>query len=310
MKAPANKLVVGPFDAQPLPGRRHRPKTRYTHIASRIRASLTAGRRPDPVLVALLAVAAPSPSHALVARDLAEALGAGDLVRAVAIASTARCSPDRRAEKIVSRRHRFLWICNPKVASRSMIWALRAADPDALLIRGATVEDVHRAYPDTRGYYTFAFVRHPYGRAYSFYANKLAHRDANPARQLAVPHHGLAEARTFAAVCAWLHTPYGSDAFADRHWLSQHQQIRLPDARLPDFVGRYERLEADFATVARRLDLPTTDLPVLNTQAGWTATPEAAAALRDAAAARLADDVKAKLHMRYAEDFAFWNYGL
>ena len=307
MTAPAWKHEAHPFDAQPLPGRPRRARTRYARIASRIRARLAADRLPHPALPALLAAVAPEPDHAAVARDLADALRDGDRDRAFAIASTARRSADRRAEKIVSRRYRFLWICNPKVASRSLIWALRATDPDALLIRGATVGDIHRVWPDTLDYYTFAFVRHPYARANSFYADKIAGARDHP--PLAA-YHGLAEARSFADACAWLRTPYGADTFANRHWLSQHRQLRLPDSRLPDFVGRYERLDEDFATVARHLGLPRTDLPVLNTQAGWTATAETAAALREAAAAQLSDATKAQLRERYAEDFGLWHYEL
>ena len=306
--APPVATVVGdPFAAQPLPGRRRRHKMPFARIASEIRAQLAANRRPRAAHVARLRAAAPGLEHAAVADDLAAALRKGDRCRAFAIASIARRSPDTRAEKIVSHRHRFLWVCNPKVASRSIIWALRAADPDALLIRGATVEDIHRTWPVTLDYYAFAFVRHPCTRTYSFHADKLVGAGAKN-HPLPAAHHGLAETRTFADACAWLGTPYGSDAFADRHWLSQHRQIRLPDSRLPDYVGRFERLDEDFATVARHLGLPTTDLPVLNTQAGWTATAEVAAALREATAARLSDDTRAQLRERYAEDFGLWDY--
>ena len=52
---------------------------------------------------------------------LAAAIAEADDAAAWALVSTAARRPDRRAEKIVSRRYRFLWICNPKAASRSLI---------------------------------------------------------------------------------------------------------------------------------------------------------------------------------------------
>ena len=73
-------------------------------------------------------------------RDIAEALSAAllaeDWETARAIATTGLRTPDLRAEKIVSHRHGFLWICNPKVASRSIIQALLSADPGAELLVG------------------------------------------------------------------------------------------------------------------------------------------------------------------------------
>ena len=81
-----------------------------------------------------------------------------------ALVSTAARRPDRRAEKIVSRRYRFLWICNPKAASRSLIAALRAADPEAVLIRHRTLEQVLARYPEAGAFFRFAFLRHPYHR--------------------------------------------------------------------------------------------------------------------------------------------------
>ena len=77
-----------------------------------------------------------------VARDLAVAIEAEDYETARAMIATARRRPDRRAEKVVSSRYRFLWICNPKVASRSILEALRIADPGAELVTGATLGEL------------------------------------------------------------------------------------------------------------------------------------------------------------------------
>ena len=251
--------------------------------------------------------AAPSRVHLEVARELHEALVERAVDRVRSIADTARHGPDLRAEKIVSHRYRFLWICNPKVASRSLIAALRSADPDARLIQSKTIAAVHLAEPRSRGYLSFAFVRNPYDRAHSFYADKIVRANENRHRTVG-PYHGVSEDSDFDAVCAWLNTPYGADAFADRHWLSQHRQICLPTGGMPDFVGRYERLEADLRAVAERLGMPEPVLPTLNTMSGWRLDEALAQSRRRLRETELSTRNRALLRRRYAADFDLLGY--
>ncbi len=68
-----------------------------------------------------LRVLAAVASNRPVARDVAGALLHGRFRDAKRMAHTAHLKPDLRAEKIVSHRYRWLWICVPKVASRSLI---------------------------------------------------------------------------------------------------------------------------------------------------------------------------------------------
>ena len=194
------------------------------------------------------------------------AIADGDDATALKLTAHAMRGPDRRAEKILSHRHRFLWICNPKVASRSLIAALLAADPDAVLVRQLTLEQVHARYPEAKTYFSFAILRHPVERIRSFYADKHAHarHDRTSYVQVIRPYHGVRLGMTFGGLCRWLDTPYGADAFADRHWLSQWRQVADSQGRLPDFLGRYESLEEDWRTLGARLGLPPTPLPWLN----------------------------------------------
>ena len=244
--------------------------------------------------------ASPTPEHRRIAAALGRALAVGDWAAALALASSAGRRADRRAEKIVSHRYRFLWICNPKVASRSLIQALRAADPDAELVRGRTLDEILDGRPALRAYFSFAFVRHPVGRTRSFHADKhgLALHDRRACRWFIEPWHGLRRGMAFEEFCRWLATPAGSDAFADRHWLSQHVQIRTREGQEPDFVGRWETLDDDWRTVTAHTGMPHRALPLLNARPGaapaadMAQTPEAAALLR----------------RRYAEDFGLWGY--
>ena len=251
-------------------------------------------------VIARLATSAVA-EHREVARALTSAVARGDGATVRAITHTAQLEPDLRTEKVVSRRHRFLWICNPKVASRSIIDALLSADPDAEVFGTWTLDEILAVRPEVRGYFSFAFIRHPCHRALSFYAEKYAGRIRSGCpeaiRALVEPYWGVRPDMTFAEWCRWLDTPYGSDRFANRHWLSQHRQIRLPDGRLPDFVGRYERLEADWKAVTARLGLPRRPLPWLNRR------PVAMAA-----EAHPDDGTAALLKRRYAEDFRLGGY--
>lgn len=260
------------------------------------------GILPGPALALLsdrLAASAAA-ERRLAGKAMADALGAGDLRTARAIGATVARRPDRRAEKIVSRRYRFLWIAVPKAASRSLIAALMSADPEAELVRGRTLEQILARRPEVRHWFRFAFVRHPFARTRSFWADKhsRALRERKARRYFIDPYHGLRPGMSFDDFCRWLETPFGSDAFADRHWLSQHLHLRGPEGALPGFVGRCERLEEDWRKVAGRLGIPCRRLPRLNR----------APSRRHAPRPPINGETAAALRRRYEEDFRFLGY--
>lgn len=232
--------------------------------------------------------------------------------RVCAAAAARRSSPT--AEKVISRRYRFVWLCVPKAASRSLIAALAQADPDAEIVRKATISEIRARRPETRGYFTFAFVRHPFDRALSLYAEARHFRErfvgskrrvkAERQRFLESAFPGFAEVDTLDDFCDWLNSPYAADEFADVHFLSQRPQIAASDGALPDFIGAAERLDDDFRAVCERLGMPAPSaLPALNTAAGWN--PPSPRALMDARAetrALLTERNKTLLTKRYADD--------
>ena len=276
-----------------------------------VRMCLRRGRhRTAAGLSVLLSAVAPTAIHQKVATDLNRALSKHDTATALEIASTAARQPDTRAEKIVSPRYRYIWLCNPKVASRSLISALLRADPDAVLVCQATIDEVYTAHPECRDYYSFAFVRNPYYRTYSFYADKHLATSREKRRVFVEPYFGIAENRSFGDLCRWLNTPYGSDAFADRHWLSQSLNIRISENRMPDFVGHYENIDDDLRRIAKVLGMPIPELPSLNVSAHLvpsTDSPYEHFARRDAS---LDEHNKALLRLRYASDFQLGDYPL
>ncbi len=249
--------------------------------------------------------------------DVVTALSQGALDRAKRIAITA-AQTRAPARMFVSRTYGFLWVENPKAATQSTIAALLGVDPDIEIIPGERVLDVYEKYPDLRACYGFAFVRHPFARAISLYRElHFAHRiykekqrrdKVRKRREFFDRFHGLEETTGFDDYCRWLNTHYGSDAFADKHFRSQHLQIRMPNGGLPDFVGRCENLEADLNRIAAHLGMPPVALPLLNTMAGWQATPETVKAARSATEVLLTEPNKALLRTRYAEDFALGGY--
>ena len=232
--------------------------------------------------------------------------------RVCAAAAARRSSPT--AEKVISRRYRFVWLCVPKAASRSLIAALAQADPDAEIVRKATISEIRERRPETRGYFTFAFVRHPFDRALSLYTESRHFRErfdgyhrrlkGERHRFLASAFPGFAEVDTLDDFCDWLNSPYAADEFADVHFLSQRSQIITADGALPDFIGAAERLDDDFRAVCERLGMPAPpELPTFNTSAGWN--PSSPRALMDARAetrALLTERNKTLLTKRYADD--------
>lgn len=228
--------------------------------------------------------------HRQVAGRLASAISSGDTQATLAIATNARQRPDTRSEKIVSHRYEFVWICNPKVASRSIVRALLAADPEATLVRDQTMDEVFSVFPEARRFFSFGFVRDPYERARSFFDDKLGLGPLAPNWTSDRRYCGLRKGMSFDEYCQWLDTPFGSDAFAEKHWLSQHRHLEV-DGGLPDYVGSYENLQENWRWVLARLGVPYTELPHLNKR-------------RDGAVQVDADDASiAILRRRYERDF-------
>ncbi len=280
-------------------------------------------QRESRVLIRRLKQAATLAAGLLKHRDITADI-AGELWRrqfetAQCMARTVARKSDLGSEKVISRQYRYLWICNPKVASRSIITALRRADPDAEIIHSKSLSDIYALYPEARDYHRFAFIRHPFHRALSFYAEihffperyQGAQRRHKREKQQGFfdQCYGLEEASSFDAYCQWLNTPYGADAFAERHYQSQHLQMRLDDGRLPDFIGRFENLDEDWHRITARLGLPAPELPVLNTMAGWQPlSPEALMAARADKRALLTARNRELLAIRYATDLELGGY--
>jgi hypothetical protein len=223
---------------------------------------------------------------------------------------------------IVSNARRFVYVATPKVASSSIKWALLpllqeadltpeeiAAQPQFPHIhRYLRRVDVHLARDQferrrRRGayadYFCFSFVRNPWDRLVSCYLSKVAGPGPHPVRmrlggRTGAFARGMPFAEFVRIVCD---TP---DERSNVHLASQTSILcDAAGALLPDFVGRFENLAADFAAVARRI-APERELPLPARNPSGTGGRDYRAYYSDADAARVGQ--------RYARDAALFGY--
>lgn len=57
---------------------------------------------------------------------------------------------------------------------------------------------------------------------------------------------------SFGAFCRWLDQPLSAPRYADGHWAPRYWQVRLPDGRLPDFIGKLETFGEDWERLRSR----------------------------------------------------------
>lgn len=178
---------------------------------------------------------------------------------------------------IFSEKHRFIFFAAGKTGTTSIEEVLRPyAEPPPFVLPAAGDDDAKHVPPRAvaaalgaaalKAYFTFAFVRNPWDWVLSnYFWNRAltAGRWGRWRRRL-----GLArDIRTF------------REAHFRRHWEAMkrfrrgtHAENRFQFAFLADeagrllvdFVGRYERLQADFDTICDRIGLPRVRLPHTN----------------------------------------------
>jgi chondroitin 4-sulfotransferase 11 len=183
--------------------------------------------------------------------------------------------------------HGAVYIEVPKVACSSIKIALASLLAIDLDIAGGNPHDV--SFPKARprpgrhlypGLFAFAFVRNPWDRLVSCYRDKIrgevpGFTRFHPTRQVA---YCLARFETFRGdmtfdefVEAVAAIP---DDEADDHFRAQHTFLTNSSGELAlDFVGRFESLERDFASVCQRLALRNLTLPfvqVVSTPRNYT----------------------------------------
>jgi hypothetical protein len=148
----------------------------------------------------------------------------------------------------VSHTHRFVWYRVAKVATRSIYNTLNESGLELELKHASNI----RYRPGTfDGYFRFAFTRHPIDRFESCWRDKICeknHFDLDEQTRRALQD----DIDKFVEFVESIDLDRG-----DRHL---RRQTALIDTSAVDFIGRYERLGADFAVVAERLGRPDLEL--------------------------------------------------
>lgn len=166
---------------------------------------------------------------------------------------------DRTALIIVSHKYKFIYIGIPKVATRAFKGALiekgQAEYESEFFETAADLQRVLKHYPD---YFRFSITRNPWDRIVSCYNSKIAEGTTySKYVRIMAAYKDLKPQMPFEAFCEWLLTPMGGDAYADRHWLSQHVLI----GEKCDYVGKYENLEEEIKIICEKIGCPVFDLP-------------------------------------------------
>ena len=189
---------------------------------------------------------------------------------------------------IVSPRTRSIFVHIQKTAGASIEEALRAQDPAA----GAGLHEGRRhmtareiralvGAPTWDAYFKFAFVRNPWDRLVSWYHMCMQVAEPNPFSR-----YVREVAPTFERFVTHATTGMGERT-------TRNQLDYLTDDAgtvIVDFVGRYESLAADYATVTRRLGIDAA-LPHVNTSAHRDYRDYYTDATRDIVGERFARDI-------------------
>ena len=157
-----------------------------------------------------------------------------------------------------------------------------------------------RIYP---GLYAFAFVRNPWDRLASCYRDKIGGdvTDFTGFAESGVT-HCLARFDMFKAGMSFREFVHAvasiPDEDADEHFRSQADYVTNSSGEVAiDFVGRYEKLDNDFAQVAHEIGLPPEIKP-----------PRLQAAPKSVHADYYTSETRALMRERYARDIDLFEY--
>jgi len=158
--------------------------------------------------------------------------------------------PDLKSEKVVLPAYKLLYVAVPKSMTRSMLKQLSKLGDQR---GGHTIfEDslprLFGKYPEAEDYYTFTVVRNPWSRIASCYKDKIAICKPFMQARIINGRPGLRAGMSFQEFVEWLCGDYGSDDFADRHWLSQSRIMEI-EKREYNRIGKIENTEEFISSI-------------------------------------------------------------
>lgn len=120
----------------------------------------------------------------------------------------------------------------------------------------------------------FTAVRDPWSRVVSCYEKKIRgayiKSSYKGARGIAIlaRHEGLSTSMSFSSFVDWLCSENGRDEIADRHWMSQHRFLSLPEIETSNLmILRLHSLEKDLNALLAKVALPYQRLKKVNSSA-------------------------------------------
>ena len=211
-----------------------------------------------------------------------------------------------------SRKHRFIYVANPKVGCSSIIWTLRrfeGGDPELTPDRVGDIHD-RRGSPLVRlsdldsprpledpDYFRFTFVRNPFDRLMSCYLQKIVRDTPERATLLTLlgrpprDDDSIGFDEFIEAISK--QTP----AEMDPHWRVQGRQT-LQDVIEYDFIGRFEHFDRDLAEAGERIS--PNFRPFIHTERRQATGPKPTAEISP----RTAETIRRV----FAEDFERFSY--
>lgn len=203
---------------------------------------------------------------------------------------------DNRLERYLLPEQMLMAAPIPKVASRTIKGMFEElSDQKTTLQINCSPENIQRDYGD---YFIFSCVRNPWSRAYSCWKDKIA--DAYTPGKVSIisrfPH--LRPFMQFEEFVEWLESEHGSDATADRHWLSQvHHLTDKEGKNFCDYIGRIEHLEEGFSDIEKLTGITLPRITARNVKASALGYEQA-----------YNTRTKAIIERRYCEDIETFGY--
>ena len=164
---------------------------------------------------------------------------------------------DNKIKKAFSVDNGFIYFANPKVATRTILQLLESQSYSDLTIAEKSVSEVHKYFEDNKICFTFTFVRNPWARVYSCWKDKITNDHKFCDIFILTKYKGLYPDMPFEEFVNWVDSVEGSDAFADRHWLSQVELLKNEQGEVDlAYIGKVESIDIEFNSILSSLNIP------------------------------------------------------
>jgi len=222
-----------------------------------------------------------------------------------------------------SRRHKYLWVCVPKVACVTTAVTLRELDGNPCTDGALWEDDGVTKLKDfttpeivemlgSPEWFRFGFVRNPYRRLFSAYKDKIMRTGAE--RFYRQVQEEIREAYDYplrdgarAGIVAFrdfVRYVQSGARRGDGHWCVQSGRL-MPDMIPYDFIGRFETFARDFRAVLERLAAPA---PAPPAEVLASATKRRGGTPKICHAAAYDKELAGAVYEIYKEDFETFGY--